>query len=415
MLTSDMSPAETRKMRTSWLIDGSGDSAATNVTLRLRAGRVEAVEHGGAAEISSPTEEQLDLSGWTLMPWLLDAHVHLFMTSASDPDVRRKQLDSSYDELLGSMRSNAAALLRAGVLAARDGGDYGGYSLRLRDEGFPGSPLRLRSPGRAFRARGRYGRLIGRSPGEGRSLGEAIRLDLEERQPNHVKVLQSGLNSLVRFGRVTKPQFDLGQLREAVAVATSTGTPIMAHANGPAAVTIAVEAGCASVEHGFFMGEEALKCLADSNCVWVPTAVAMQGYAEQLPKGDSRCDVASQNLEHQLEQIARGRELGVTIACGTDAGTLGVPHGESVGAELALLHQAGFGLEEAIAAATSIPAQLLGLEGELGRISPGRSADFLAYCCSPTELLPSRLSRPNRAWLRGEEVDLEVLGAPDPE
>ena len=411
MLTSDMGITEATTMRASWLIDGSGACAASDVTLRLRAGRVAAVEHGTAAETSSPAEERLDLGGWTLIPWLLDAHVHLFMTSTSDPEVRRKQLDSTYDGLLGSMKSNAAALLRAGVLAARDGGDYGGYSLRLRDEGLPGCPLRICSPGRAFRARGRYGRLIGRSPGEGESLAEAIRLELEERRPNHVKVVQSGLNSLVRFGRVTRPQFDLGQLREAVAVATRRGTPVMAHANGPAAVAIAIEAGCASVEHGFFMGEEALKRLAESHCVWVPTAVTMKGYAEQLPAGDSRRDVALQNLEHQLEQIARGRELGVTIACGTDAGTLGVSHGESVATELALLHQAGFGLEEAIAAASSIPASLLGLEGEVGRISPGRSADFLAYSCSPTELLPSRLSRPNRAWLRGVEVSLEALGA----
>ena len=296
MLTSDMGITEATTMRASWLIDGSGACAASDVTLRLRAGRVAAVEHGTAAETSSPAEERLDLGGWTLIPWLLDAHVHLFMTSTSDPEVRRKQLDSTYDGLLGSMKSNAAALLRAGVLAARDGGDYGGYSLRLRDEGLPGCPLRICSPGRAFRARGRYGRLIGRSPGEGESLAEAIRLELEERRPNHVKVVQSGLNSLVRFGRVTRPQFDLGQLREAVAVATRRGTPVMAHANGPAAVAIAIEAGCASVEHGFFMGEEALKRLAESHCVWVPTAVTMKGYAEQLPAGDSRRDVALQKL-----------------------------------------------------------------------------------------------------------------------
>lgn len=390
------------RLRASWLVDGTGAPVARDVVVELTGQTVAAVRAGERPALGPGWT---DLSGHTLIPALVDAHVHLFMSPTADEGARRRQLESSYDELLPTMRQNARALLAAGVLAARDGGDAGGCSLRFRDEELGDSPLCLRSPGRAFRAEGRYGKLIGRPPRAGATLADAIRQDDEP--ADHVKVAQSGLNSLLRFGRSTRPQFSVAELSAAVRAAGERGLAVMAHANGPAPVAIAAEAGCASVEHGYFMGAEAMDRLAERGCRWVPTAVTMAGFAADLPEGDPRRGVARETLDHQLEQIAAARQRGVIIACGTDAGALGVEHGAALGREMALLVEGGLSIVEAIAAATSVGARLLGVDDRLGTLSPGRPATLLAYRCPPEGLLPGRISRPDALWLRGRPVDLD--------
>ncbi len=142
----------------------------------------------------------------------------------------------------------------------------------------------------------------------------------------------------------------------------------MVHANGKLPVKIAVEAGCASIEHGFFMGRDNLQRMAEHKTFWVPTGFTMQGYANQLPSGTLEADMALRNLENQLQQLMWARELGVRVAVGTDAGSLGVHHGSAVLEELRLFMQAGYSIQEAIRCATRNGAALLGLQdfGTLG-------------------------------------------------
>ena len=113
---------------------------------------------------------------------------------------------------------------------------------------------------------------------------------------------------------------------------------IMVHANGRLPVEFAVEAGCDSIEHGFFMGGENLKKMADRQIFWVPTAVTMQALAANTPQSGAALKI----LENQLEQMRRARELGVPIVAGTDAGSFGVRHGMALAEELALMLEAGF-------------------------------------------------------------------------
>jgi len=402
--------SRTTYIRAGWLIDGSGRPARPDVLLELEDGLIAGLEEG-AERAKLPAERPLlDLAGRTIIPGLVDAHVHLFMSPTSREEIRRGQLASSYQALEPVMAGHAAALLRAGVLAARDGGDYGGFSLRFRDQRLQGAGLRLTSPGRALHAPGRYGRLIGRPPQPGLGLAGSIRAGAAGL--DHVKLVNSGLNSLTRFGRLTRPQFSPAELRAATAAAGELGLKVMVHANGPAPVADAVRAGCRSIEHGFFMGRDSLKLMADLGCVWVPTAVTMRGLSETLPPGDPRAGVARQNLEAQLEQLGLARDLGVRVACGSDSGSLGVVHGRSLAREMALFVRAGFGLEEAVAAASALGADLLGLEGELGRLAPGRPATFLVFEGPPAGLL-QRLGRPERIFLRGRPLPIPENHSPD--
>jgi imidazolonepropionase-like amidohydrolase len=218
-----------------------------------------------------------------------------------------------------------------------------------------------------------------------------------------VKIVNSGLNSLVDFGKETPPQFNLEDLRKSVLCAHRRGLKVMVHANARKPVRDAIESGCDSIEHGFFMGTENLRRLAEKQITWVPTAFTMEAYARTLPKGGRERKVARRNLDHQLDQIRQARDFGVRIALGTDAGSLGVHHGEAVCQEMRLLLVAGLSLGETIHCATSVGAALLGLEHPFGCLMPGSPATFLAVRAKPERMLDA-LASPHRVYFRGVPI-----------
>ncbi|MBN2126639.1 MAG: amidohydrolase family protein [Deltaproteobacteria bacterium] len=384
-----------------WLIDGTGDPIRRNLFLEITQGILASIREKREGEAVPGTV--VDLSDHTLLPGLVDSHVHLCMSGTEDPLVRLRQQDFSFGEAEGVIEGHLGDHLRHGVLAVRDGGDYGGYTLRYRQERLPcrGLPMALKSAGRAWHAPGRYGRFIGRPPLEGKGLPRSIREGHGE--TDHVKIVNSGLNSLTVFARETPPQFGAEDLRGAVAQASVLGLRVMVHANGREPVRLAVDAGCHSIEHGFFMGEENLMRMRDRGTAWVPTACTMAAYARSLPRGGRESDTAKQNLEHQIGQIARARDLGVPVAAGTDAGSLGVHHGSSLMEEIRLLVVAGFSLEEAVQCATSQGADLLGLGEEMGRLVPGMPATFIALKGGPESLCGESTGLP-RVFLHGREL-----------
>ncbi|MEZ4527589.1 MAG: amidohydrolase family protein [Desulfobacterales bacterium] len=201
-----------------------------------------------------------------------------------------------------------------------------------------------------------------------------------------MKIVQSGINSLKEFGKQARPQFDTEGTFTGCCHCPGLGLKVMVHCNGELPVASAVQAGCDSVEHGFFMGKENLRRMADSRVFWVPTAITMKAYARHLAPGSTEAETARKIYGHQAEQIALARELGVSLALGTDAGSLGVRHGFSVREELRILIQTGFSVSEAVKCATWNGAELLGISREAGRIAPGYPAIFLAVKGNPSDL-----------------------------
>jgi imidazolonepropionase-like amidohydrolase len=216
---------------------------------------------------------------------------------------------------------------------------------------------------------------------------------------DHIKIVNSGLNSLLCFGKQTTPQFTLEEMTDAVAAAERRNLKVMVHANGKMPVEIAVEAGCCSIEHGFFMGEDNLKKMADRQVFWVPTAFTMKAFSEHLRNSGQDTDVPRRNLDHQMEQIASAKRFGVPVAAGTDAGSLGVHHGSGIIDELKLFMAAGFSIQEAVRSATALSVELLGLE-DVGRLMPGAAATFIATPGDPS-YLPESLDRINAFYING--------------
>ena len=175
----------------------------------------------------------------------------------------------------------------------------------------------------------------------------------------------------------------------------------MVHANGKDPVRTAIDAGCHSIEHGFFMGRENLELMAEKGIFWVPTIYTMKAYALNADHYRALIDakVVEQNLAHQLEQVALARELGVKVALGTDSGSIGVLHGESIVEEMKMFMRAGFSLAETIGCATKHGASLLGVE-DFGAIEPGKPAHFLATRGTPSQL-PRKLTYLETIYLNG--------------
>ncbi|MCX5881752.1 MAG: amidohydrolase family protein [Deltaproteobacteria bacterium] len=399
-----------------WLIDGSSGPIRKDVLITIHQHIIQSIKPAPKAAFHQSSPFQ-DLSEYTLLPSLVDCHVHLFMSGTDDIAARKRQLEAGYDELKDVISEHIARHVYSGVGAVRDGGDgkglvqrYQRESLELNDdrkiphvrEGSPHHKLiHVKVAGKAWHQCGRYGKLIGRSPAPGQSLAEAIRHEArlpEYSRPDHIKVVNSGVNSLLCFGKETLPQFSLEELTQAVNEAGRRHLKVMVHANGRLPVQIAVEAGCHSIEHGFFMGAENLARMRDRQTVWVPTAFTMRAYASHLSPSSREADTAKRNLSHQMDQLRMARELGVPVAIGTDAGSLGVHHGISVREELRLLLEAGYTIPEVVQCATKTGAGLLEIT-DMGLLTPGMPASWIAVKGNPSGIPESLKHIIQAEWL----------------
>jgi len=393
------------------LIDGSGRPARQNMLLSVDNGIFGSIREAVSSDVDRPNI--INLSNCTLLPGFVDAHVHLFMSGTSNPEVRQQQLDAPFENIKKVISRHIHQQLAHGVVAVRDGGDYAGHALRYKVECLPSEklPICLRSAGKAWRASGRYGSLIGRPPSAGNSLAQAIAHGRESL--DHVKIVNSGLNSLTEFGKKTLPQFNADQLQAAVRAAGDLGLRVMVHANGELPVKLAIEAGCHSIEHGFFMGKDNLRRMADRQVMWVPTAYTMKAYHESLDTISVEGAVALRNLEHQMNQISLALQYGVPIAIGTDCGSLGVHHGSAFKEELRLLIQAGMTLEKGIQCATQNGAKTLGVADDFGRLGTGMPATFVVAEGDPSGL-PDTLNAPVKIFIRGEAWKPDAMCLPMP-
>ena len=394
-------------IKAGWLFDGTGAAPKRNVLLEITQGIFS--NSVSQAEIHGVDLENItDLSAYCLLPPFIDSHAHLCMSGTLDRQRRKDQLSADYQYLEPVISGHIEDQLRHGVIAVRDGGDRLASVLYYKKcrEAVGKKSLIIKSPGKAWHGRGRYGGLIGRTPEQGESLYEAVVRDKED--VDHIKLVNSGLNSLDVYRKETKPQFDYEELRQVVAEAEKNKKKVMVHANGEVPVKEAVRAGCSSIEHGFFMGEETMKMLADKKTFWVPTVFTMKAYLEAIKSGcvSGNQTVVAKMLEHQTNQLKRARRLGVRVAVGTDSGSCGVFHGASFVEEMKLFTDAGYSVAETLRCASYMGAQILGIEDEYGLIAKNRPAHFLAVAGAPSDVL-GNLAGAVGVYLYGAQLTYE--------
>ena len=395
--------SENKTIGAGWLIDGSGREAVKDCLISLSGEIISSVS--GMTSDSELSREYMDYSDCTIFPGLVDSHTHLTISGILDTQTRDEQTTDEYHLAKPRIKKHIVDYFKHGVVAVRDGGDFHAHALKYKNEFHSKKdiPVIICAAGNGYHVKGRYGQLLGMYLEPGRDLAQAIQ---EDYRPgiNHIKVVNSGVNSLKKFGRETSPQFSKKELERAVKTAESIGLKVMVHANGKLPVQLAVEAGCHTIEHGYFMGEDNLKRMADKGTTWVPTIVPMKAYMDISNPESLEYHVTEKNMLNQLEQVEKAIEHGVTIALGTDAGSPGVYHGPSIIDEFGLLVKAGYTVEQVVKCATSNAMQIID-DSKNRTISKGMPATFVVTKGDPNDL-PESLKDIKGMWIRGKSVAL---------
>ena len=382
--------AKTTVIRAGAVLKDAAGEPSGPATITVVNGRIASIADG-----SPPVPEGaevVDLSGKTVLPGLIDLHVHL----SSDPggDFRNETVEPDEWGVVVGTR-NALSTLRAGFTTVREAGSgqYVAFSLRRGTaEGVIPGP-RIVAAGPALAIVGGHGDTTGFREDvhhvldQGYTCTGAVECAEKVRKASRagadvIKITATG-GVLSQQGRGLGAHFTDVEMKSIADTAHSLGLKVMAHAHGARGIEAAAGAGIDSIEHGTFADEGALKAMKAHDTWMVPTLMALEGVRERLGKGIYTPTVevkARQALETAGRQVTRSKAMGVRIAFGTDAGVF--EHGRN-GQEFALLVKAGLTNREALASATTNAALALGMEGEIGRIAPGYSADLIAVSGNP--------------------------------
>jgi imidazolonepropionase-like amidohydrolase len=325
----------------------------------------------------------------TLLPSLIDAHTHLALDG---DDYKRSRICwNNWQTMLPRLEKVKDQYLQAGIAYIRDGGDLAGINLKAKRYFYNESEcgLQVVSTGEAVRPKNGYGAFLGRgysTPKEIEGLIESLVLS----GVDQIKVVVSGVVSFECYGEVEGPLIPQDELTLVTSLAHHKGLKVMAHASSDAAVRLALKAGVDSVEHGYFLGRDSLKMMADKGIAWVPTIIPV-AIQTRMPYSKERSareiDVITRTCEEQIEKLSFAAELGVPLGVGTDGGASGVRHGVSLIEEMLLYAKSALDNRAILQAATVGNAAILGLGKEIGSLDIGQRANMIAVQGNPLDNL----------------------------
>jgi imidazolonepropionase-like amidohydrolase len=381
--------AQTQTILVGNLIVDADTAPMGPASITVENGRISQIRPGNDVVSSGVV---IDLRTKTVVPGLIDLHVHLtgdpggdFWKEATEP--------AEWGVVVGA--KNALLTVKAGFTTVRDAGSsqYSAFSLRRGTaEGMIFGP-RIIAAGPALAIVGGHGDTTGFTEqindalSTGYACTGAVECAEKVRKASRagsdiIKITATG-GVLSQQGRGLEAHFSDAEMKSISDTAHSLGLKVMAHAHGARGIEAAARAGIDSIEHGTFADEAALKVMKANGTVMVPTLMAFKGVSEGLDKG-VYTPVVEEKIRMTLSQVGKAvtmaRNMGVPIAFGTDAGVFG--HGRN-GEEFQLMVDAGLTAKEAFASATTVAAKVLGKEREIGRIAVGYSADMIAVAENP--------------------------------
>lgn len=328
------------------------------------------------------------LAGVTLVPGLIDTHVHL----TSNPGLNfLEQARITPEMATATGIANARITLQAGFTTVRDVGSGRMTAFAVRDaiaRGLVPGP-RVLASGASISIIGGHADVSGFRPEVNDVLASGATCtgaeecarrvrEAAKRGADHVKITATG-GVLSQQARGLGLHFTPDELRAITATARSLGLRVASHAHGDDGIRASVEAGVDSIEHGTFMGADTVAAMRRRGTWFVPTLMAFQGLADRVGRAIYTPAVEAKAREALARWGAALRAAhagGVRIAFGTDAGVF--EHGRN-GEEFALMvEKGGMSPREALVSATTGAAALLGLEAEIGTIAPGKAADLVA-------------------------------------
>lgn len=397
VLFTTAAQAETYAIQAGRLIVDAAKPERGPSTVIVTDGRIVRIDDGATAPAGATVVDARDK---TVMPGLIDVHVHL-TSDAGLPwyETLRPKYSEDYAAITGV--KNALITARAGFTTVRDVGS-GGYSAiavrdAIRDGSVPGP--RVEVSGQPLSMIGGHADpSVGLSPG----LREAMAHDPAmftvctgaAECSKAVRQLSAEGVDVVKFmatGGVLDPgdigleqHFTDDEMKAIIDTAHALHLKVAAHAHGAKGIDAAVRAGVDSIEHGTFVDAQGIADMKAHGTYYVATLLAFRGAVNMVGKGllqPASERKAKQAFEAWGVGLNRAYKAGVPIALGTDAGVF--PHGENAQEVALMVSKGGMTPRDALIAATKGGAALMGLSAETGTLEPGKSADLIAVTGDP--------------------------------
>ena len=336
------------------------------------------VEHPQGARV-------VDLGDVTLMPGLIDAHVHLFLHPGAE-DLQTVEESVPWRVILAEQAAKADLL--AGYTAERDMGTEGAASAdtAIRDAIDKGMILgpRLRLSGNAIDILGGHEDANRYNPAQhvlsnadyANSAEQIVEVMREQHKEgsDFAKIYETGKDNMIDGVLHTPYQYTADQLRAAVAEGNRLGASVAVHAMGEPGTLYAAQAGVASIDHATQLSDETVRLMKEKGIFAVPTFAIFEYFATHRESQDQAASEAAM-LSYKIEQFKKQIAAGVQYAVGSDVGPF--PHGTQA-REMVLMVQYGMKPMAVLQADLLHGAKLLGWEGQIGELKPGYLADATA-------------------------------------
>ena len=379
------------------LIDGTGASPVEGAAVLVQGDRI--LDAGRAADIGTPEGAEVIQAppGGTLMPGLVDVHLHLAYSGQTDGNAFRAESTTlNYPAMALRGVRFARDCLRHGYTAVRDMHAPGGTIIDLRDAVAAGrvEGPRIIAPGLGLTVTG--GHMD--QPGFGDHMAfegmngvcegpDGFRAGVRRQIKRGADFIK--LNPCVsnrRDNRLYRFEMTVGEIRAACEEAHEHGVMVAAHTSGGPPLRAAIEAGCDTVEHAHWADDATLDLMAEQGTWLVPTlAVNEASSTHVLARTDAPPLTrrwAEESERAKWDRLSRARARGVKVAAGSDAGFF-LKHGADNGREMELLVMGGYPVLETLSIATACGADLMGLDA--GRLLPGKLADLLVIDGNPLD------------------------------
>jgi len=378
------------------LIDGESSVPSSEMSIVIEGSKIESIEVGFITPDSD--DEYIDLSGYTVLPGLIDMHVHLGSEYNKNSFQEKITLNSG-DYAIRAV-ANAEKTLKAGFTTVRNLGDSDGVTISLRNaikKGIVSGP-RIFSSGTTIASSGGHGdstnslnKSLTSDPGPARGIvnnvddaSKAVRYRYKE-GADLIKITATG-GVLSNAKHSQNPQLTEEEITRIVNIANDYGFKVAAHAHGAEGIKRAVRSGVHSIEHGSLMDVEGMKLMRERGTYYVPTIIAGLWVSEKAKEKDFFPELvrpkAAEIGPKIKDTFGRAYQAGVKIAFGTDTGVS--EHGKNA-AEFRHMVEAGMPPMKAIQSATLEAAKLLGEQHNLGSLIRGKTADIIAVSGNPLE------------------------------
>jgi imidazolonepropionase-like amidohydrolase len=390
LVASAGASAQTYAIQAGRVIVDAARPAQGPSTIIVENGRIARIEGGLVAPEGAIVVDQRNR---TVLPGLIDAHVHL----TGDPGTPFWHRTIRSDELSTIVGvKNALLTARAGFTTVRDLGAAGLSSFALRDairDGIVPGP-RIIAAGGALSIVGGHGDVSGFRPDVNAALdpgnsctgaeqcAHRVR-EAAKRGADVIKITATG-GVLSQQGRGLEAHFHPEEMRAITAAAHRLGLKVAAHAHGARGIEDAARAGVDSIDHGTFVDGPALAAMKANNTWYVPTLMAFTGVRDRLGTGVFTPVVEAKGREALAvwgHGLAAAHRAGIRIAFGTDSGVF--EHGRNAEEAELMVRLGGMTPREVLISATTGASDLLGLADETGTLAPGKSADLIAVDGDP--------------------------------